>query len=67
MPSHGEIVMRPGGYHIMLAGVSGALKPGNTLPVQIILRDAGTFDLDVPILPLTAGSPSMKHAGHGSW
>jgi copper(I)-binding protein len=66
MPSHGEVVMRPGSFHIMLTGVSEAMKSGGELPVRLLFREAGALELDVPILPLGAGAPPPKHSGHGS-
>lgn len=65
MPSHGEVVMRPGVIHIMLTGLSGALEPGSMLPVKMVFRDAGTLDFEVPILLLGAGDPAVKHNEHG--
>lgn len=66
MPSHGEVVMRPNGFHIMLTGVSAKVKPGGVLPVRVILRDAGSFDLSVPILEQDASDPPIEHKGHGT-
>jgi copper(I)-binding protein len=66
LPSHGEVVMRPGGIHIMMTGLSGALEPGSTLPVRMIFRDAGALDFEVPVLPLGAADPAAEHKGHGS-
>lgn len=65
MPSHGEVVMRPGSIHIMLTGLSGVLKPGDMLPVMMVFQEAGTLEFEVPILPLSAGDPTVKHSGHG--
>ena len=66
MPSHGEVVMRPGSIHIMLTGLSGALAVGNTLPVKMVFQDAGSLDFEVPILPFGTEDPSIKHSGHGT-
>jgi copper(I)-binding protein len=66
MPSHGEVVMRPNGLHIMLTGLSKALKPGDALPVRMIFREAGALDIEVPVLPFNTGDPAVKHSGHGS-
>lgn len=65
MQSHNEVVMRPGGLHIMLTGLSADLKPGLSLPVRMVFQEAGSLDLEVPILPLSAPDPSVKHSGHG--
>ena len=39
MPSHGEVVMSPGGLHIMLSGVSKALAVGSMIPVKLVFQD----------------------------
>lgn len=66
MPSHGEVVMRPGGIHIMLTGLSGELAVGNTLPVKMVFQEAGLLDFEVPILPFGTEDPSITHSGHGT-
>jgi copper(I)-binding protein len=66
LPSHGEVVMQPGGIHIMMTGLSGALESGSMLPVMMIFREAGALDFEVPVLPLGAGDPAAEHTGHGS-
>ncbi|MFN0195076.1 MAG: copper chaperone PCu(A)C [Aestuariivirga sp.] len=66
MTSHAEVVMRPGSIHIMLTGISGAVVPGGMLPVSMFFRDAGTLDFEVPVLPLGAKDPTVKHKGHDS-
>lgn len=66
MTSHEEVVMRPGGIHIMLSGLSRAVKPGSMLPVTMVFRDAGTLDFEVTVLALGAEDPTIKHKAHGS-
>jgi copper(I)-binding protein len=66
MPSHGEVVMQPGGIHIMLTGVSKALIVGSTIPVKLVFQEAGSLDFEVPILPLGTADPTVTHAGHGT-
>ena len=66
MPSHGEIVMKPGGIHIMLTAMLSPLKPRKRLPLRLIFRDAGEFDIEVPVLPLGEGGPPAEHSGHDS-
>lgn len=64
LPSHDEVVMRPGGIHIMMSGVMKDTKVGSLLPVTMVFRDAGSLDLEVPVLPLGAGEPAEKHMKH---
>lgn len=64
MPSHGEVVMRPGGMHIMMMGIAPDMKVGSLLPVKMVFRDAGSLDFEVPVVPLGAGDPAEKHLKH---
>jgi copper(I)-binding protein len=59
-------VLKPGAAHIMLVGVAQTLKVGDVLSLQIVLRQAGTLDLQVPVLPLGATSPVEQHHNHGN-
>jgi copper(I)-binding protein len=64
LPSHGEVVMRPGGMHIMMTGVSSDIRVGSLMPVKMVFRDAGSLDFDVPVVPLGASDPAEKHLKH---
>lgn len=66
MPSHGEVVMRPGAIHIMLTGLSDTLKVGEVLPVRMVFQEAGSLDFEVPILPFNTDDPAVKHSDHGT-
>lgn len=63
MPSYAEVIMQPGGLRIVLTGLPGDVKPGDTLPVEMVFRDAGTFQLEVPVFPQNA--KVAKHKDHG--
>lgn len=64
MPSHAEVIMKPGGLQIVLAGLPRAVKPGDTLPVEMVFRDAGAFQFNVPVL--SPNAKVAKHRDHGS-
>lgn len=64
LPSHGEVVMRPGGMHIMMTGVAKDTKVGSLLPVTMVFRDAGSLDFEVPVVPLGAKDPAETHVKH---
>lgn len=64
LPSHGEVVMRPGGIHIMLTGLPDSLTAGGNLPVKMVFRDAGPLEFEVPVIPLSAGDPTEQHVKH---
>lgn len=62
--SGSEVIMKPGSMHIMLSGLTGALQPGDQLPVTMVFREAGKLEFDVPVLPLGADDPAVSHGGH---
>ncbi len=41
VPAHGRIVLRPGGYHIMLIGLKKTLKAGMSFPIGLDFVRAG--------------------------
>jgi periplasmic copper chaperone A len=59
-----EVILKPGSIHIMLSNLSGALEPGDQLPVTMVFQEAGTLELDVPVLRLGAKDPAVSHGGH---
>jgi len=49
----GETVrFTPGGLHIMLEGLSGALKPGDTLPLVLLLEGGASFTVTAHVRAL---------------
>lgn len=59
-----EVILKPGSMHIMLTGLSAALEPGTSLPVEMVFREAGKLEIDVPVLPIGAKDPAVSHGGH---
>lgn len=43
------MVMKPGGYHIMLIGLKTPLKAGKTIDLSFEFESGKTFDLTVPV------------------
>jgi len=41
IPANGTVVLKPGGYHIMLVRLKHALKPGDSVPVTLTFAKAG--------------------------
>jgi hypothetical protein len=41
LPPGQEVVMGPGGYHVMLFGLKRQLKEGDSVPLTLVLEDAG--------------------------
>jgi len=54
--------LEPGGLHVMLMGLTGALTEGAQLPITLTFETAGEVTLELPVRGLRGG---MKHgAGH---
>ncbi len=65
------VVLKPGGYHLMLMGLKQPLKAGDTLPLTLTFEKAGVRQVAAPIGAAgamgPAGGPTAgadPHAGH---
>ena len=46
------MVMKPGGYHIMLIGLQAPLEAGTTIELTLEFESGKTFDLTVPVVSI---------------
>lgn len=53
LPAGKTVELKPGGYHLMLLDLKQALKPGTSVPLTLVLRDAKgvehKMELKVPV------------------
>ncbi len=49
IPGVGRIEFKPGGYHMMLVGLTQDLKAGGTFKLTLQFEKSGAITLDVPI------------------
>jgi len=49
IPAHGRFEFKPGGYHVMLVGLTRDLKEGNTFKLSLKFEKNGTITLEVPV------------------
>ncbi|MEI6739801.1 MAG: copper chaperone PCu(A)C [Gemmatimonadaceae bacterium] len=49
LPRDSSLVMAPGGVHVMLTGLTRALRTGDTIPLTVTLRDGRTVPMRVPV------------------
>lgn len=49
VPASGRLALHPGGAHIMLLGLTQALKPGETVPVVLTFQQAGSLSVDAVV------------------
>jgi copper(I)-binding protein len=61
VPPGGSVTLRPGGLHVMLVGLSQALRPGTTLPLALTFEKAGTIEVQVAVQSAGAAGPTQTH------
>jgi periplasmic copper chaperone A len=49
IPAGEEVELRPGGSHIMISGLKGALAPGATLPLRLRFERGGEREVAVRV------------------
>lgn len=62
----GMTELKPGGYHLMLVGLKGALKPGNVLPVILHFEKEGDVPVMVSVTAMNATGAPMTMPMDGS-
>lgn len=68
LPAGKAVALKPGGYHLMLMDLKGALPKGGTVALTLLLKDArgvpSQLELKVPVaLSAPSGGPA-DHGGH---
>ncbi|MEM5473632.1 copper chaperone PCu(A)C [Hoeflea sp. AS60] len=66
IPAGGEVVLKPGGYHVMFIGIDSQFKNGESRNVTLTFEKAGTIELDFKVQDMKAMQDDMKSDGHGS-
>ncbi|MHB1925063.1 MAG: copper chaperone PCu(A)C [Acidimicrobiales bacterium] len=54
IPTHGTAVLRPAHDHVMLENLRSALVSGQTIVMTLHFQRAGTVEVSVPVVPLSA-------------
>ena len=49
IPPKGEVLLKPGDYHVMLIDVGHSLAPGDTLPITLRFEKSGEMEMDVEV------------------
>ena len=55
IPANGKILLKPGGYHVMLMGLQQPLDAGKQFPLQLTFKKSGTIDILVDIADMRKG------------
>jgi len=56
-----EVVLKPGGYHVMLMHLKAPLQQGETFPMTLTFEKAGKVDVTVKVEK--AGAMGQSHSG----
>lgn len=54
--------LKPGGFHVMLLGLTKPLREGERFPLTLVFEKAGKIDIEVEIAK--AGAGGHHHHGH---
>jgi copper(I)-binding protein len=49
IPARGQVMLAPGGTHLMFNGVTQPFALGETIPVQLTFEHAGIVSLELPV------------------
>ena len=64
LPAGKPVDLKPGGYHVMLMQLKQQLKPGDTVPVSLVIESGGkreSVEVKATVRPLQGGSDSQPH------
>jgi periplasmic copper chaperone A len=65
LPAGNAVTLKPGGYHIMLTGLTKQLKEGETFPMTLDFAKAGARQIEVSVAKIGAMGPDAK-SGRGT-
>lgn len=58
IPAGGTVTLAPGGIHLMMMGLKGQLKQGNSVPVTLVFEKAGRIDIELAVEAMGASHAS---------
>ncbi|MCY0094237.1 copper chaperone PCu(A)C [Hoeflea ulvae] len=61
VPAGGEVVLKPGGYHIMFIGLEQQLTKGEKYPVTLVFEKAGSVDVEFSVETVQQMNKAMDH------
>lgn len=68
LPPGKAVELKPGGYHVMLLDLKRQMKPGDTVPVTLVIEAAGgkreTLEVKAAVRPLGGGGSDAHGHGH---
>ena len=64
VPAGGEVVLEPGGNHLMLVGLEHPLKEGEHVPLTLKLGQGGEVQVRLSVAAMGARQPAHGHSRH---
>jgi len=64
VPAGGEVVLKPGSFHLMLMGLKAPLKEGTRVPGTLTFEKAGTVQVEFAVEGIGAGGSGGADHGH---
>lgn len=49
IPAQGEVVLKPGGLHVMLIGMRAPLKEGDQVPIRLECEEGSSKEIQAPV------------------
>lgn len=65
LPKMQNVELKPGGYHVMLMGLKGQLKPGDTVPITLKIEQGGKVVEQKVTAEVRSMVPAAAGGGHG--
>jgi copper(I)-binding protein len=60
IPAGQPVTLKPGGEHIMLMGLNGPLREGQSFPLTLTFEKAGAREVTVPVEKAGAAGPAAQ-------
>jgi copper(I)-binding protein len=64
VPAHGEVVLQPGGHHVMLIGLKQAANEGDSVHFSLVFNDGSKKMINAPVKKMSMQMGSGEHGGH---
>jgi copper(I)-binding protein len=61
LPAGQEVLLAPGGLHLMLIGLNAALQQGTRVPVTLVFERAGEVEVQLSVESAGARGPAQGH------
>ncbi len=60
VPAHGNVMLKPGGHHVMLIGLKQAATEGDSIHLSLVFNDGSKKMINVPVKNMQMGA--MDHS-----